>query len=135
MASTETKAAELSSPAPKAEISETGVTLAVRAALDRKAQDLKVFDLAEVSDFTDRFLICSGTNERQVQAIADAVLESLKQVDIRPLHVEGYRHARWVLIDYGGELVVHVFKEEARSFYGLERLWADASEITARFAE
>jgi ribosome-associated protein len=107
----------------------------VDAALDRKAEDLKVLHLAPVADFTDHFLVMSGTNERQVQAIADAIVERLRGAGVRPLHVEGYNHARWVLIDYGGDMVVHVFLEESRKFYGLERLWADAPEITSQFTE
>ena len=84
---------------------------AVAAADDRKAVDLKVLHLGEVSDFTDYFLICSGTNERQVQAIADAVEERLREERVRPLHVEGYNRGQWVLLDYG-DFVVHVFQDE-----------------------
>ena len=105
---------------------------AVSAADDRKAVDLKVLHLQKVSDFTDYFLICSGTSERQVQAIADAVQEKLRASRVRPLHVEGYNRGQWVLIDYG-DLVVHVFQEEPRRFYALERLWGDAPEVTAEF--
>ena len=105
---------------------------AVSAADDRKAVDLKVLHLQKVSDFTDYFLICSGTSERQVQAIADAVQEKLRAGRVRPLHVEGYNRGQWVLIDYG-DLVVHVFQEEPRRFYALERLWGDAPEVTAEF--
>ena len=104
---------------------------AVAAAEDRKAIDLKVLHLEKVSDFTDYFLICSGTSERQVQAIADAVQEKLRARRVRPLHVEGYNRAQWVLIDYG-DLVVHVFLEETRRYYALERLWGDAPDVTAK---
>ena len=103
---------------------------AVGAAEDRKAIDLKVLHLEKVSDFTDYFLICSGTSERQVHAIADAVQERLREHRVRPLHVEGYNRAQWVLIDYG-DLVVHVFQEEPRRYYALERLWGDAPDVTA----
>jgi len=106
---------------------------AVAAAEDRKAVDLKVLHLQQVSDFTDYFLICSGTNERQVQAIADAVEERLRANKVRPLHIEGYNRAQWVLLDYG-DLVVHVFLEEPRRYYALERLWGDAPDVTAHFA-
>jgi ribosome-associated protein len=109
------------------------VRAAVAAAEDRKAVDLKVLHLQQVSDFTDYFLICSGTNERQVQAIADAVEERLRANRVRPLHIEGYNRAQWVLLDYG-DLVVHVFLEEPRRFYALERLWGDAPDVTADFA-
>lgn len=105
---------------------------AVSAADDRKAVDLKVLRLQEVTDFTDYFLLCSGTSERQVQAIADAVQERLRESRVRPLHVEGYNRAQWVLIDYG-DLVVHIFQEEPRRFYSLERLWGDAPDVTAEF--
>jgi len=105
---------------------------AVSAADDRKAVDLKVLQLEKITDFTDYFLICSGTSERQVQAIADAVQEKLRERRVRPLHVEGYNRAQWVLIDYG-DLVVHVFQEEQRRFYALERLWGDAPDATAGF--
>ena len=109
------------------------IRLAVDAALGRKADDLKVLHLAPVSDFTDHFLIMSGTNERQVQAIVDAILERLRAAGVKPLHVEGYNHAHWVLLDFGGDMVIHVFLDERRRFYGLERLWADAAEVTAEF--
>ena len=105
---------------------------AVSAALDRKAQDLRVLHLGRVTDFTDYFLICSGTSDRQVQAIADAIQERLRVEKVRPLHVEGYNRAQWVLLDYG-DLVVHVFQEEPRRFYALERLWGDAPDVTDTF--
>lgn len=105
---------------------------AVSAALDRKAQDLRVLHLGRVTDFTDYFLICSGTSDRQVQAIADGIQERLRAEKVRPLHVEGYTRAQWVLLDYG-DLVVHVFQEEPRRFYALERLWGDAPDVTATF--
>lgn len=103
---------------------------AVSAADDRKAVDLKVLHLEKVTDFTDYFMICSGTSERQVQAIADAVQERLRENKARPLHVEGYNRGQWVLLDYG-DLVVHVFQEEPRRYYALERLWGDAPDVTA----
>jgi ribosome-associated protein len=103
---------------------------AVSAADDRKAVGLKVLQLEKITDFTDYFLICSGTSERQVQAIADAVQERLRERRVRPLHVEGYNRAQWVLIDYG-DLVVHVFQEEQRQYYALERLWGDAPDVPA----
>jgi ribosome-associated protein len=105
---------------------------AVSAAEDRKAVELKVLHLQKVSDFTDYFIICSGTSERQVQAIADAVQERLRSNRVRPMHVEGYNRGQWVLLDYG-DLVVHVFQEEPRHFYALERLWGDAPDVTAEF--
>ena len=103
---------------------------AVSAADDRKAVDLKVLHLGKVTDFTDYFIVCSGTSERQVQAIADSVQEKLRESKARPLHVEGYNRGQWVLMDYG-DLVVHVFQEEPRRYYALERLWGDAPDVTA----
>jgi len=105
---------------------------AVAAALDRKAQDLRVLNLGPVSDFTDYFLICTGTSERQVQAISEGIQESLAADGVRPLHVEGQRSGNWVLLDYG-DLVAHVFQPEPRQFYGLERLWSDAADETRKY--
>ncbi len=110
------------------------VRIAVTAAESRKAEDLRVLNLAEISDFTDRFLICSGTNERQVQAIAEAILRGLRNQGVRPLHIEGLKHGHWVLLDYGGDMVVHVFLDETREVYALERLWSDAAVETERFS-
>lgn len=102
----------------------------VQAVQDRKAGDLRVLHLGKVSDFTEFFLICSGTNQRQVQAIADAVVEEAKSAGARPLGVEGYNHGSWVLVDYG-DMVIHVFGSETRDTYGLEKLWNDATDITS----
>ena len=106
----------------------------VAAAEDRKAQDLKVLQLGEVTSLTDYFLICSGASERQVKAIADAVMEKLRMVGVRPMHVEGYKNGRWILIDFG-DFVVHIFSDETRSYYGLEKLWADAPDVTNDFSK
>lgn len=111
---------------------EAWVQIAVDAALDRKALDLKVLHLEPVTDFTDYFLVMSGTNDRQVQAIADSILESLRAEKIRPLHAEGLSEATWVLLDFG-DFVIHIFQEDTRRFYGLERLWGDAPDVTPRF--
>jgi len=108
------------------------VRAAVAAAEDRQAVDLRVLHLGDISGFTDYFLICSGTNERQVQAIADAVEERLRAERVRPLHIEGFNRAQWVLLDYG-DLIVHVFLEQPRRFYALERLWSDAPDVTPDF--
>lgn len=119
------------SRATDADIAER-VRRAVSAADDRKAIDLKVLELGKVTDFTDYFLICSGGSDRQVQAIADAVDETLRADKVRPLHSEGMNGGHWVLLDYG-DFIVHVFDEETRRFYGLERLWSDAPEVTESF--
>jgi ribosome-associated protein len=104
------------------------ITAAIEAAQGRKATDVIVLDLRKTAAFTDYFLICTGSNARQVHAIADAVEEALKAKKIRPTHVEGYQRAEWILLDYF-DFVVHVFSTNARQFYGLERLWGDASRI------
>lgn len=108
------------------------VRLATAAALDRKGLDAKVLYLAPVSDFTDYFLLVSGSNPRQVQAIADAVDEALRREGVRPLHIEGQRSAQWLLLDYG-DFLVHVFDQDRRDFYALDRLWADAKDVTGEF--
>ena len=104
----------------------------VSAALGRKAEDLKVLHIGELSGFTEYFMICTATNERQVQAIADAVLEKLRDHKIRPLGVEGYNRGHWVLMDFGS-FIAHIFDQETRRFYALENLWADGSDVTASF--
>ncbi len=123
---------ETSPPAPAVATADR-VRLALRAAADTKADELRVLALATVADFADYFLLASGVNERQVQAIADRIEEQLREAGARPLHVEGQAAGQWVLLDYG-DLVVHVFLEERRRFYGLERLWSDAPDVTADFA-
>jgi ribosome-associated protein len=101
---------------------------AVHAAGGKKAERIVVLDLRGIASFTDYFVICSGTSARQVQAIADEIVEKLKAEGTRPLHIEGYAVATWILIDYG-DLVVHVFEQQAREFYDLERLWRDAPMV------
>ena len=98
---------------------------AVKAADDKKAVDLVVLDLRKATGFTDFFVICSGTNPRQIRAIADAVMDALAVAGTRPAHVEGYDRSEWILIDYF-DFIVHVFGPETRLFYGLERLWGNA---------
>jgi len=111
----------------------TAVREAVVAMSDTKGEDVRVRHLAPVTDFADWFVIASGTNDRQVRAIADRVEERLKELGVRPLHVEGHAAGQWVLLDYG-DFLVHVFLDERRRFYGLERLWNDAPDTTAEFA-
>jgi ribosome-associated protein len=105
------------------------VSAAIAAAQDKKASELVVLDLRRSSAFTDYFLLCTGQNQRQVKAIADAVEESLKRAKLRPAHIEGYDRADWVLIDYF-TFIVHIFTPSTREFYGLERLWGQAVRIT-----
>ncbi len=104
------------------------IATAVRAALNKKASDLVILDLRHTPAFTDFFLICSGQNARQVQAIADSVEESLKDAKVRPSHIEGYERAEWILMDFFS-FIVHVFTPGTRAFYSLERLWGDAERI------
>ena len=106
----------------------------VAAAEDLKANRLRVLELSEISSLAVYFLVCSGSSERQVQAIADAVLQRLRGERLRPHHVEGYQAGHWVLLDFG-DFVVHVFDEETRSFYALEKLWADAPDVTHEFVQ
>lgn len=103
----------------------------VTACLDRKAADLRVLNIGEVSSLADYFVICSTSSERQSGAVADAVEKTLRERhDAKPIMVEGRQQARWILLDYG-DFVVHVFTEEVRMFYRLERLWEDAPDVTA----
>jgi ribosome-associated protein len=105
------------------------VTAAIQACLDKKAEELSILEMEKGSGaFTDYFVLCNGTNPRQVQAIADEVELRLKKAGLRPTHVEGYNQAEWVLIDYV-DFVVHVFSEKARKFYDLERLWKSAKRL------
>lgn len=104
------------------------ICAALRAASDKKALEMVVLDLRKVANFTDYFLITSGTNTRQVQAIADEVAEQLKKQGTRAARIEGYNTAEWILLDYG-DFVVHVFEDKARRFYDLERLWRDAARV------
>ena len=105
------------------------VQAAAVAALNRRARNATVLDLRELPSFTDFFVICSGASDTQVSGISEAILEELKEKwDTRPWHREGDRHADWILLDYVS-FVVHIFLEEKRDYYNLERLWADAPEI------
>jgi len=118
-----------SADAPALEPPDERVVTALHAAADKKAHDLIVLDLRAVASFTDFFVIASGTNVRQVQAVADEVVERVrKEHKSKPARVEGYNTAEWVLLDYG-DFIVHVFEEKARRFFDLERLWRDAARV------
>lgn len=105
------------------------VKLALHHASEKKAFDLVVLDLREIASFAEFFVICSGANQRQVQAISDEIAEQLKkELKSRPVRIEGYRTAEWVLLDYG-DFIVHIFEKEARNFYDLQRLWRDAKQV------
>jgi ribosome-associated protein len=101
---------------------------ALHAASEKKAIDPVVLDLRDIASFTDYFVIVSGANERQVQAISDEVYEQLKKSGHAAARVEGYKTAEWILLDYG-DFVVHVFEEKARRFYDLERLWRESKRV------
>lgn len=134
----ETQERSLQREAVKIEIAETPtkfadldpeVKLAIQCASDKKAYDLVALDLRSIASFTEFFIIATGANQRQVQAIADEIKEQLKeQIGSRPVRIEGYASGEWVLVDYG-DFIVHVFNKEAREFYDLARLWLDARKV------
>lgn len=99
-----------------------------RAAIDKKAEHLKILDLSGISGFTDYFVICSGMSDRQVQAISDSVESAMVSAGHEPLSIEGYGDGRWILMDFG-DVVIHVFLDALREYYDLENLWADAPRI------
>jgi ribosome-associated protein len=106
------------------------VSEAISACQEKKAEEITILEMEQGSGaFTDYFVVCSGTNPRQIQAICDEVEERLEKVGQRPAHTEGYKQAEWVLLDYV-DFVVHVFSEKARKFYDLERLWKSAKRLT-----
>ncbi len=106
----------------------SAVEKATRAAVAKKAEDVVVLDLRSAADFTDHFVLLSGANQRQLTAIADAILEALRAEGRRPSHVEGYPRREWILLDYDS-FVVHVFTPRTRAFYDLERLWGGATRL------
>ena len=112
------------------------ILTAIHAAAEKKALDIVVLDLREIASFTDYFVIVSGTNERQVQAISDSVVDTLKKSGTPAARIEGYKTAEWILLDYG-DFVVHVFEDKARKFYDLERLWRESRrvELPAEFRD
>ncbi|HEV7683475.1 MAG TPA: ribosome silencing factor [Pyrinomonadaceae bacterium] len=104
------------------------IWLALAAATEKKAIDPVVLDLREIASFTDYFIIVNGANERQVQAISDEVVDTLKKAGEPALRVEGYKTAEWILLDCG-DFVVHIFGDKARKFYDLERLWRESRQV------
>ncbi len=102
--------------------------LCINAALEKKAKDLKILKVSEISAFADYFIICSGTSDRQVRAVAGAIQENLKSQGILPLGVEGEATGSWVLMDYD-DVIIHIFLESVRGFYDLERLWSEAPQM------
>lgn len=105
--------------------------LAVTALEDKKGEDVKVIDITEVSVLADYFVIASGTNKNQVQALVDNVEETLGRAGYHAKQVEGYQTANWVLLDFT-DIIVHVFDSENRLFYDLERIWRDGKMIDAK---
>ncbi|HIU77410.1 MAG TPA: ribosome silencing factor [Candidatus Pelethocola excrementipullorum] len=102
--------------------------LAVAALEDKKASEVKIIDIEHISTLADYFIIASGTNRNQVQAMADSVEEALSKAGYEPKQIEGYQNANWILMDYG-DIVLHLFDEENRLFYDLERIWRDGKLI------
>lgn len=105
------------------------IDLYIKAASEKKAQNLIVLDVADLTSIADVFIICSGKSNRQVNAIADSIVVNLKKHKIKPLSVEGTGEGHWVLLDYG-HVIIHVFYEPVREFFDLEGLWVDAKRIT-----
>jgi ribosome-associated protein len=106
----------------KKNVTKERLILCINATLQKKAKEIVVLNLKEVSAFTDYMIICSGTSEREVQAIAQAIHQFLKKAEIRPLGVEGEANGQWILLDYD-DVVISVFYEPVRTFYNLENLW------------
>ncbi len=99
-----------------------------RAAIDKKAENVKILDLTNISGFTSYFVICSGMSDRQIQSICDSVQSAIEANGHETLSVEGYSEGRWVLMDFG-DVVTHVFLDALREYYDLEKLWADAPRV------
>ena len=105
------------------------VLMLTNAALTRKAKDLVILRVKDTTSYTDYFVICSGTSDRQVKAIAAYIEETLKKSGMLPLGIEGKNTGSWILMDYG-EVIVHIFYEPTREFYDIERLWSDVPSMT-----
>ena len=120
--------AAIKATTPFEELDES-VKLAIHLASEKKAFNITALDLREIASFAEFFIIVSGANQRQAQAIADEISEQLKkQLGVNASRIEGYRSAEWILLDYG-DFIVHVFEEKSRGFYDLENLWRDAKRV------
>lgn len=120
---------EIPQATTKFEELDENLQLAIMCASEKKAEKMVALDLRPVASFTEFFVICSASNQRQVQAIADEISEQVrKQQKQSPVRIEGYSGAEWVLLDYG-DFVFHIFDKDARDFYDLERLWRDAAKV------
>ncbi len=104
------------------------IAIAVKALDDKKGKDIKVLHTAGQTTLADYFIICNGTSNTQVRALADAVEEAMSKAGEEPHHIEGHRGGLWTLMDYSS-VVIHLFTEEGREFYGLEHLWSDAEAV------
>lgn len=109
--------------------SETIIKLVIEALHEKKAQDVKAIDISELTTIAEYFIVCSGTSTTHIKTLADHVEDKLGERNARCLRREGYNSARWILMDYG-DIVVHIFLEEDREFYGLERLWQDGKPVS-----
>jgi ribosome-associated protein len=105
--------------------------IAVEALEDRKAEDVKVIDIREISPIADYFIIANGTNQNQIQAMRDAADEALYKAGLTVKQVEGNQNSTWILMDYG-DIIIHIFSKEDRLFYDLERVWRDGKEIDVK---
>ena len=115
---------------PKNIAVEEKFSLLYNSALDKKAIDPVAFDVRGLSSVADVFMMLTGASNRQIKAIVDAIEDTLREMGEKDYHIEGYDKAWWVLID-AGDIVIHVFAEEARAYYGVESLWADAKKLTS----
>ena len=104
--------------------------LAIKSLEDKKAEDIKVIDISDISTIADYFIIASGKNRSQIQAMCDNVEETMGRAGVSMKQTEGYKNANWILMDYG-DIIVHIFDTENRLFYDLERIWRDGKEIEA----
>ena len=111
-----------------------GANIAKDALEDKKAEDIKILDLKGMSNIADCFVIASGNNVNQLRAMADSVEEKLFKAGFSLHHTEGYQGGIWILLDYG-DIIVHLFNKENRSFYNLEKVWGDAEELKGKDAE
>lgn len=102
--------------------------IAFDALEDKKGVNIKIIDISNISILADYFIIAGGTNENQVKALADNVEEELANVDVTPKQIEGYNNANWILMDYQ-DVIIHIFNEQDRLFFDLERIWSDGNEI------
>jgi len=109
-------------------IEHKGLNLVIDALEDKKAVNIKAIDIHELTTIAHYFVIASGTSVTHIKALSDNLVEKLGEKGLTPLRIEGYNHARWILLDYG-DVIVHIFHEEDRNYYGLERLWQDGKPV------